>query len=272
MSEHKMPRHEQVIDALEDIVPVYGESECSPNRAADRAIYAACSMIREQAERIAVLEYECRALRQHAAAWLRACVLAKWPTRKALEAWCRSNLPGARVHRTGGAGGDYSTLTGGERSTLTAGYCSTLTGGDYSTLTGGERSTLTAGYCSTLTGGDHSILTGGDCSTLTGGERSTLTGGDYSTLTGGDYSTLTGGYCSTLTGGDHSILTGGDRTVMAFDWFGSESCRWHRTAAVVGRDGIEAGVPYRCVGGKIVRDDEARTATGPLPEKEASRG
>jgi hypothetical protein len=148
-------------------------------------------------------------------------------------------------------GGDNSTLTGGDNSTLTGGYGSTLTGGDDSTLTGGERSTLTGGKWSTLTSGKwstltsgyNSTLTGGDNSTLTGGERSTLTGGDYSTLTGGERSTLTGGDNSTLIGGDNSTLSGGDNSTLCIIYWDSDVRRI--ATAVVGQDGIKAGVSYR---------------------------
>ncbi len=116
-----------------------------------------------------------------------------------------------------------------------------------STLTGGDSSTLTGGHHSTLTGGHRSTLTGGDSSTLTGGHRSTLTGGDSSTLTGGDSSTLTGGYGSTLTGGDSSTLL--------FAFWDEAANRTRRVLAEIGEAHCEAGVPYVCVGGKIVRKD-----------------
>jgi len=136
------------------------------------------------------------------AAYLRACVLAKWPDRKSLEDWLIANVEGCKIAQRLAKGGDRSTLTGGYRSTLT----------------------------------------GGDESTLTGGDRSTLTGGDRSTLTGGYESTLTGGYGSTLTGGYESLVS---------FWF-YDGDKYIRVVGVIGRDGLEPGVVFHAVDGKIV--------------------
>ena len=48
------------------------------------------------------------------AAYLRTCVLAKWPDRKSLEDWLIANVDGARIQNRFAKGGDRSTLTGGD--------------------------------------------------------------------------------------------------------------------------------------------------------------
>ena len=54
----------------------------------------------------------------HDEKYLRACVWAQWPNRKALEDWLIANVPGARIEKRFAEGGYGSTLTGGDHSTL----------------------------------------------------------------------------------------------------------------------------------------------------------
>ena len=101
--------------------------------------------------RIRVLETD-----PHDEAWLRACVLAKWPARSLLENWIEENIPGAQVWNRMQTAGWSSTQTAGENSTQTAGDNSTQTAGGSSTQTAGRSSTQTAGRSSTQTAGGSS--------------------------------------------------------------------------------------------------------------------
>ncbi len=97
------------------------------------------------------------------------------------------------------------------------------------------------------------IQQGGYGSTITGGYGSTSTGGDRSTITGGDDSTITGGYGSTITGGDGSTITGGDGSTIQLRFWDTRTERFRILVGYVGEDGIEVGVPYVRIDGKLAK-------------------
>lgn len=133
---------------------------------------------------------------------------------------------------------DAAVLTGGEESILSSkGQGSTLVGGARSKLTGADWSTLVGGDGSTIQGARNTSIIGGADSFLTGAYGATIVGGPLSTIVGERNSTLTGAYGSTLTGG-----------------MGSTLC-WPRRMVIVKvgvTPGIEPGVAYQCVDGKVV--------------------
>jgi hypothetical protein len=121
----------------------------------------------------------------------------------------------------------------------------------YATSTSGDRGTSTSGYRGTSTSGY-----GG---TSTSGDGGTSTSGDGGTSTSGDGGTSTSGYRGTSTSGEGGTSTSGYGGALIFTWYDESANRYRKAMAEV--DGIhcEAGVPYVCVGGKIIRKDSVQS-------------
>jgi hypothetical protein len=135
-------------------------------------------------------------------------------------------------------GGDGRAIVG---RTATAGYRGTATAGDCGTATAGNYGTATAGYRGTATAGNYG--------TATAGYRGTATAGNYGTATAGDRGTATAGYRGTATAGDYGTATAGDGGVISIRWY--DGTRYRLAVGVVGEGGIEPGVPYRVVDGRL---------------------
>jgi len=187
----------------------------------------------------------------HDAGWLKACILAKWPTRADLIAWVDANVPNARINgavRTGGASavvvvGDCGTAIAGYRGTATAGDRGTATAGDRGTATAGDRGTAIAGYRGTAIAGDYGHATAGYYGTATAGDRGTAIAGYRGTAIAGDRGTATAGDCGTATAGDCGTATAGVGGAMSILFYDGKKFRL--AVAVVGENGIEPNVPYR---------------------------
>ena len=80
-----------------------------------------------------------------------------------------------------------------------------------------------------------------------GGEGCSLVGGNSATLT------ATGNYATLTANGNYATLTAGDKSSLSFSWLDSDSDRFRVIVAYVGEDGIEPGVAYKCVEGKVVK-------------------
>ena len=93
---------------------------------------------------------------------------------------------------------------------------------------------------------------------VTGGDRATVTGGDRASVTGGDGASVTGGNHATVTGGDYATVTGGNYATVCVQWWDGKSSRRRIAVGYVGEDGMEAGVPYCVVDGKLVRKEVAK--------------
>jgi hypothetical protein len=157
--------------------------------------------------------------------------------------YIKSLCPNSAVH--------YATSTSGDRGTSTSGYRGTSTSGDGGTSTSGDRGTSTSG--------DGGTSTSGDRGTSTSGDGGTSTSGDGGTSTSGDGGTSTSGYRGTSTSGEGGTSTSGYGGALIFTWYDESANRYRKAMAEV--DGIhcEAGVPYVCVGGKIIRKDSVQS-------------
>jgi hypothetical protein len=85
--------------------------------------------------------------------------------------------------------------------------------------------------------------TAGDWGTATAGDRGTATAGYEGTATAGDWGTATAGYEGTATAGDGGLI------VIA--WWDDEAGRHRKAFGEVGVDGIQPGVLYRVIDGKL---------------------
>jgi hypothetical protein len=87
----------------------------------------------------------------------------------------------------------------------------------------------------------------------------TSTSGDRGTSTSGYRGTSTSGYRGTSTSGEGGTSTSGYGGALIFTWYDESANRYRKAMAEV--DGIhcEAGVPYVCVGGKIIRKDSVQS-------------
>ena len=77
-------------------------------------------------------------------------------------------------------------------------------------------------------------------------------------VTGGDRATVTGGDRASVTGGDGASVTGGNYATVCVQWWDGKSSRRRIAVGYVGEDGMEAGVPYCVVDGKLVRKEVAK--------------
>jgi len=147
--------------------------------------------------------------------------------------------------------GDSGTATAGNGGRATAGNDGTATAGNYGQATAGNHGQATAGNHGTATAGYYGQATAGDYGQATAGNGGRATAGNHGTATAGNYGQATAGDSGTATAGNHGTATAGNHGRISIDWF--DGNRDRTAVGYTGEDGIEAGVAYEVVSGKLVK-------------------
>ena len=139
----------------------------------------------------------------------------------------------------------------GNDASSVVGALGTATAGDYGTATAGNGGTATAGYSGTATAGDSGTATAGDRGTATAGDGGTATAGNRGTATAGYGGIATAGNGGTATAGYGGTATAGCGGTIVIEWF--DGSHYRKAVGIVGENGIEPNVAYRCDSGKLVK-------------------